>query len=60
MRRGLSMLALSEQAGLSHQMVGYLERGMRNPSLGTLIRVTDVLGLDLAKLLGDSMRKAKG
>lgn len=54
--RALSMLAVAEQAGLSQQMVSYVERGMRNPSLGTLIRVCDVLELDLAKLLGEAVK----
>ena len=56
-RQSLSMLAVAERAGLSQQMVSYLERGMRNPSLDTLIRVCDVLGLDLSALIAEAMKK---
>jgi Predicted transcriptional regulator len=55
-RQGLSMLAVAERAGLSQQMVSYVERSMRNPSLGTLIRVCDVLKLDIAKFIREAMR----
>lgn len=57
-RQGLSMLAVAERAGLSQQMVSYLERGMRNPSLDTLIRVCEVLTLDLSALIAEAARKS--
>jgi transcriptional regulator with XRE-family HTH domain len=53
---GLSMTRLAESAGLSHQMVSYVERGMRIPSLDTLLRMTDALGVDLAVLLAEAQR----
>ncbi|MDP3072810.1 MAG: helix-turn-helix transcriptional regulator [Opitutaceae bacterium] len=49
--RGLSMSAVAERAGLSQQMVSYVERGMRNPTLDTLVRIADALELDLADVL---------
>lgn len=54
-RQGLSMLAVSERAGLSQQMVSYLERGIRNPSLDTLIRVCGALGLDAGAILSEAL-----
>lgn len=48
---GLSMLAVAERAGLSQQMVSYVERGLRNPSLETLLRLADALELRLSDLL---------
>lgn len=45
------MTVLAERAGLSQQMVSYVERGMRNPGLDTLIRLTDAMGVDLAELI---------
>lgn len=46
-RRGLSMTALAEQAGLSHAMISFVEREIRNPSLETLLRIAFVLEVDL-------------
>ena len=45
------MTVLASRAGLSQQMISYVERGMRNPTLDTLIRVTDALEVDLAELI---------
>ena len=32
-------------------MVSYVERGMRNPTLDTLLRMTSALQIDLGKLI---------
>jgi transcriptional regulator with XRE-family HTH domain len=45
------MLRVAEKAGLSQQMVSYVERGMRNPSLDTLLRLSDALDISLPELL---------
>ena len=50
-KRGLSMTTVGVRSGLSQQMVSYVERGMRNPSLDTLLRVTDAMEVDLAELI---------
>ena len=50
-RRGLSKYALSERSGLSQQMIGYVERGMRSPSLETVIRLAVGLEVDLAQII---------
>ena len=50
-RRGLSMNELAARAGLSQQMVSYVEREMRNPTLETLLRMAGALDVDLGKLL---------
>jgi len=50
-KRRLSMTTLAAKAGLSQQMVSYVERGMRNPTLETLLRITDALDIDLAKVI---------
>ena len=41
--KGLSMNAVAERAGLSQQMVSYVERGMRKPNVDTLIRLFHAL-----------------
>ena len=57
--RTLSMNALAERAGLSQQMISYVERGMRNPSLETLLRITRALKLDLAEVIYHAQETAK-
>ena len=32
-------------------MVGYVERGIRNPTLETAVRMADAIGVDLADIL---------
>jgi len=48
------MTGLAERAGLSQQSVSYLEREMRVPNLDTLLRVAEVLKIDL----GDVIQRA--
>ncbi len=57
--RQLSMSTVAERAGLSQQMVSYVERGLRNPTLDTLLRMAAAMKLDLAELLAAAQRKAR-
>jgi len=50
-RRGVSMTKLAEESGLSQQMISYVERGMRSPTLDTLLRIARVLDVDLWQIL---------
>ena len=52
------MTVVAERAGLSQQMVSYVEREMRNPTLDTLLRIAGVLGCDLADVLKAATRRA--
>lgn len=45
------MNALAQKAGLSQQMVSYMERGMRIPTLDTAARMAEALGLSLSELV---------
>ena len=45
------MTALAAMAGLSQQMVSYVERGTRNPTLETLLRITQALGIPLGRMI---------
>ena len=47
----LSMNQVAERSGLSQQMVSYVERGMRNPTLETLLRMTAALDADLSSVI---------
>jgi transcriptional regulator with XRE-family HTH domain len=56
--RDLSMTTVGERAGLSQQIVSYIERGMRNPTLDTLLRITEALGISLSDVLNRAERTA--
>ena len=57
-KQGLSMNRVAERAGLSQQMVSYVEREMRNPTLETLLRIAVALEIDLAKVLQTAQKAA--
>jgi len=48
---GLSIYRVAKKSGVSQQMIGYVERGMRNPTLDTLLRIAGALNVDLWKLI---------
>ena len=50
-RQGLSKYAVEQRCGLSQQMIGYVERGLRKPSLETALRLADGVGVDLADVI---------
>lgn len=52
------MTALAERAGLSHAMISFVEREIRNPSLETLLRIAFVLKVDLWKIMQRASRAA--
>ncbi len=56
-RRGFSMYRVAKSSGLSLQMISYVERGERNPTLDTLLRIANALGVDLSKLLKQASKR---
>ena len=54
-RQNLSLNGLAERAGLSRQTVSFIEQEERNPTVDTLLRITEVLDIELDEL----MRKAR-
>ena len=58
MKRGLSLNLLAERAGLSRQMVSYVEQEARNPNLDTLLRIADVLETPLEQIIQRSRAEA--
>ncbi len=50
-RRGLSLQAFSELTGLSVSMLSIVERGKTSPSIGTLVVICSVLGVQMGDLL---------
>ena len=55
-RQGLSKYAMAERSGLSEQMIGYVEKGMRRPSLETVVRMAAGLKIDLADIIRRAYR----
>lgn len=47
----LTKYALAQQAGVSPQMIGYLESGERVPSVDVICKITDALGVELSELV---------
>jgi transcriptional regulator with XRE-family HTH domain len=56
-RHQLSMTALAAKAGLSQQMISYVERGTRNPTLDTLLRITQALDIPLGPIIARAEKK---
>jgi transcriptional regulator with XRE-family HTH domain len=50
-RQMLSMSEVAGRAGISQQMVSYVERGMRVPTIDTLFRLAQAMGLSPVSLL---------
>jgi len=48
--RGWSQEVLGERADLSYKFVGEIERGLVNPSLDSLVKIANVLGVEIAEL----------
>lgn len=58
-KRGLSLLAVATAAGLSRQMVSYVETETRNPTLDTVLRICDAIGIDFEAVLKQAKREAR-
>jgi transcriptional regulator with XRE-family HTH domain len=49
--RHWSAYRLSKKSGVSQQMIGYMEKGLRTPSLEILLRISQALDVNLSALL---------
>jgi len=56
LRQKLSMNRVAERAGLSYQMISYVEREIRNPTLETMLRIAGALSLNLGGLITEAER----
>lgn len=55
-RKGLTLSELSERANLSVSMLSLIERGKAGPSIGTLVVLASVFGVEMSDLLGSGSR----
>lgn len=53
----LTQEQLAEIADLHPSYVGHIERGTKNPSLKSLTKIAEALGVPVAQLMGDSRRE---
>lgn len=45
------MTVVAERSGLSQATISLIERELRNPTLDTLLRITEVLGVELGEVI---------
>ncbi|MBI5209432.1 MAG: helix-turn-helix transcriptional regulator [Elusimicrobia bacterium] len=55
--RGWTQEELAERAGVHLSFIGQIERGIRKPSLATVQRMAEALGVDPGRLLGHQPRR---
>ena len=53
---GLSMNEVARRTGLAQQTISFVERGMRMPTLDTLLRIASALDIDLSEVLREASR----
>lgn len=54
----ISLNSLSERAGLNRQTVSFIEQELRTPTIETLLRLTDALGIKLEDLIRRARARA--
>jgi transcriptional regulator with XRE-family HTH domain len=57
LRKKLSMSAVAERAGISQQMVSYVERGIRKPTVDTVFRISVALEVDLGRIIKSATKR---
>ena len=58
-KKKLSMNAVAQMAGISQQMVSYVEREMRNPTLETMLRIAAAIEIDPVEVLRRATKAAR-
>ena len=55
----MSMNRLAEKSGLSLSMISFVERGLRKPTLDTLLRIASALDLVLWRAIKQATEKTR-
>lgn len=58
LRQKISLNGMAQRAGLNRQTVSFIEQEQRTPTVDTLLRLTEVLGLKLEDLIRKARRRA--
>lgn len=48
------MTALAARAGLAQASISFIERGLRNPTLESLLRIAGVLEVELGRIISEA------
>ena len=56
---GVSMNRLAEKSGLSLSMISFVERGLRKPTLDTLLRIASALDLVLWRAIKQATEETR-
>jgi transcriptional regulator with XRE-family HTH domain len=59
-KQKMSMTLLAADAGLAQSAMSYFENHKRAPNLKTLLRIADVLRVDLGKLIQRAIKDVRG
>lgn len=51
MDKKMSQASLAQASGLAQSTICYIETGQKNPSINTVIKLADALGVDVACLI---------
>ena len=57
-KRGLSMNVIAQRSGLSHSIISLIERDLRNPTLDTLLRISEAIEIDFGKVITQAIKLA--
>jgi len=58
-KRGLTLAAVAAKAGLSYQMIRFVETQKRNPTLDTLLRICSAMEIDFTNVMKQASKAAK-
>jgi transcriptional regulator with XRE-family HTH domain len=59
-KRRISLNLLAQKAGVSRQTVAFIEQGLRNPTLNTLLRLTSALEVKPEEIIARARKKVRG
>ena len=58
-QRRLTLAAVAAKAGLSYQMIRFVETQKRNPTLDTLLRICDAMDIEFIEMMKRATKAAK-
>lgn len=56
-RAGLTQLGLAERCGLDRTYISLLERGLRQPSITTVLQVAEAIGIEPTRLIDQTWKR---
>ena len=59
LKQSLSLNEVATRSGLNRTMISRVEKRERTPTIDTLLRITDVLAVDLGELIQQAVKDAR-